>query len=296
MKQQDKKPQNAVSKEVGYNPHLPKTSDATPSPMPMKLKDMHTLGKRLKFYREKAGLEQKEIARQIGFTPNAISNWENGRTRPDITIIPKLCEILHITLYELCGIDNPLNLFTTKEQQMIEDYRSLSQGHQFTIDKMLETLKAVEYAENCPNLTKLIRCEKQLAAGFDSGAEFDDEGEPIFLYTNPLIRKADYVFPVSGDSMEPEYHDGDLVLVQKYPGCPELRYGEVGAFIIGNCTYIKIYEDDGLHSFNEKYDTMTFNDDDSVYTIGRVLGILDPDDIASDADIEQFMAVHGGER
>ena len=140
------------------------------------------------------------------------------------------------------------------------------------------------------------RCEKQLAAGYDTGAEFDDTGEPMFLYSNPLIRRADYVFPVSGDSMEPEYHDGDLVLVQKYPGCPELRYGEVGAFIVGNCTYIKIFEEDGLHSFNEKYDTMRFSEDESVYTIGRVLGILDPAEIASEEDIERFMAVHGSDQ
>lgn len=296
MKQQDKKVKMTARKRVGYDPKLPKAPTAITSSKPMKLKDIHTIGKRLKYYREQAGLEQKDIAREIGFTPNAISNWENGRTRPDITIIPKLCEILHITLYELCGVDDPLNHYSAKEQQMIENYRTLSQGHQFTIDKMLETLKAVEYAENCPDLTELIRCEKQLAAGYDTGAEFDDTGEPMFLYSNPLIRRADYVFPVSDDSMEPEYHDGDLVLVQKYPGCPELRYGEVGAFIVGNCTYIKIFEEDGLHSFNEKYDTMRFSEDESVYTIGRVLGILDPAEIASEEDIERFMAVHGSDQ
>ena len=296
MKQQDKKIRMTVRKSVGYNPQLPKKEPTAAAPEPMKLNDIHTIGKRIKYFREKAGLEQKDIARQIGFTPNAISNWENGRTRPDITIVPTLCDILHITLYELCGVDNPMNHFSDKEQQMIEDYRGLSQGHQFAIDRMLEALKAVEYAENCPDLTELICCDKQLAAGFDCSAEFDDEGEPIFLYSSALIRQADYVFTVSGNSMEPEFHDGDRVLVQKYPGCPELQYGEVGAFIIGNNTYIKIYEKDGLHSYNEDYDTMTFGDDESVYMIGRVLGILDPEEIATEADITRFLAVHGSER
>ena len=41
---------------------------------PMKLNDIHNIGKRLKHYREKMGLEQKDIAGQIGFTPGAVSS------------------------------------------------------------------------------------------------------------------------------------------------------------------------------------------------------------------------------
>ena len=298
MKQQDKKNPTVGHRGVVYNPKLPRQNSpqtGSTAADPIKIKDMHSVGKRIKYYREHLGLEQKDIARQLGFTPNAVSNWENGRTRPDFSIVPKLCEILHITLYDLYGIDNPLNQYTAKEQQIVNDYRSLSKGHQFTVDNLISTLQAVEYAENCRDISELIECDKRLAAGFDTGLEFDDEGTPIYLYTSDLIRKADYVFTVSGDSMEPEYHDGDMVLVQRYPGCPALRYGEVGAFIIGNETYIKIYEEDGLHSFNESYDTMRFTDADSVYLIGRVLGILDPEDIASDEDVERYFAVHGNE-
>ena len=92
--------------------------------------------------------------------------------------------------------------------------------------------------------------------------------------------------------MEPEYHDGDLVLVEKYPGCPELQYGEVGAFMIGNSIYIKIYEEEGLVSFNENYDTMTFTEYDNVTLIGRVLGILEPTSVACKKDAERYEAIH----
>ena len=43
--------------------------------------------------------------------------------------------------------------------------------------------------------------------------------------------------------------------------------------------YIKVLEEDGLHSYNENYDTMTFSEDENVYLIGRVLGILEPESI-----------------
>lgn len=292
MKQQNKKPNITVSK--GGKSEMPAKSNIS---NPVKLKDAHAVGKRIKYYRERQGLEQKDVAREVGITANAVSNWENGRTRPDFSVVPKLCDILQITLYELYGIDNPLNTYTAKEQTMIQDYRGLNHGHQLTVDNLIGSLKTAEFVGNCPEVICLTFCDKGLSAGFDCGAEFEDEGEPIYLYphTNTAIRQADLVFAVNGDSMEPEYHDGDMVLVERYPGCPELQYGEVGAFMIGNSTYIKVLEEDGLHSLNENYETMTFSDDENVYLIGRVLGILEPESIASERDADRYIAMHAAD-
>ena len=284
MKHEDKKPNISLSKSD-------KKSNIT---NPVHLKDAHAVGKRIKYYRERLGLEQKAVASEVGITPNAVSNWESGRTRPDFSVVPRLCELLGISLYELYGIDSPLNIYTEKEQSMIEDYRSMTLGHQLAIDNMISSLKVAEYTGSIPEVIKLTFCDKGLAAGFDSGAEFDDEGEPIYLYpnTNTAIRQADLVFAVNGDSMEPEYHDGDMVLVEKYPGCPELKYGEVGAFMVGNNTYIKVLEEDGLHSLNKKYAPMHFNNEDNVYLIGRVLGIIGPESIASQTDAANYESIH----
>ena len=260
------------------------------------LRDIHAVGKRIRFYRERKKLEQKDIAGRLGITPNAVSNWENGRTRPDLSVLPQLCGILGITLYELYGLEAPDAGYTEKELQLLADYRALSGGHQLAVDRLIESLNAAEQAAKCPDITVLTLCSKQLAAGFDGGAEFDDAGEPVYLYTSALTRQADLVFPVSGNSMEPQYHDGDLVMVQRYPGCPALQYGETGAFIIGNSTYIKVYEKDGLHSLNKRYKTMTFSEDDSVYLIGRVLGILDPDtDFAQPEEIQMYQQLRAAE-
>ena len=49
------------------------------------------LCERIRFFREKSGLEQKALAKQIGVSSNAVSNWENGRGRPDINLLPDIC-------------------------------------------------------------------------------------------------------------------------------------------------------------------------------------------------------------
>ena len=92
--------------------------------------------------------------------------------------------------------------------------------------------------------------------------------------------------------MVPDFHSGQDVLVQRIPNGPDLQYGEIGAFIVGNETYIKEFQEDGLHSLNPDYKPMHFDKSESVYLIGRVLGILDKTSYAKPEDIAQYEAVH----
>lgn len=251
---------------------------------------------RIRYYRELMGMEQKELARLLGITGNSISNWEKGRSRPDINLIPRICEILHATLYELYGMEDPTITLTAREQMHIDTYRQLTKGHQYAADRLADTLLNVQIAETCPDISQLLFFERSLAAGIGDPTEFDDEGTPIFLYTDQINTRADCVFSVNGDSMEPEYHNGDLVLVERIPDAPDLTEGETGAFIVGNETYIKNFGSDGLHSLNPKYAVMKFSDEEAVYLIGRVLGLLDPSAIADQRDVEKYMAIHGDEQ
>ena len=41
---------------------------------------------------------------------------------------------------------------------------------------------------------------------------------------------------------------------------------------------------------------MKFSDEEPVYLIGRVLGLLDPSAIADQRDVEKYMAIHGDEQ
>ena len=226
-----------------------------------KVIDMHTgkplereskpvICERIRHYRTALGMEQKVLAGMVGVTANAVSNWESGRFRPDVNLLPDICNALRITLYQLYGLDDPSIRYTASEELFMEDYRQLTPGHRLAVRTLTGTLLQVQSAERCRRIQKLMFFERQLAAGIGDPSEFDDEGIPIYVYASSLTEKADCVFTVNGDSMEPDYADGSMVLVQRITDTGDLEAGDIGAFMIENELYIKEYQLDGLHSHN----------------------------------------------
>lgn len=51
--------------------------------------------------RKKTGISQKELSDALGVTQGAVSQWENGTTRPDIDLLPKIAALLNCTVDEL---------------------------------------------------------------------------------------------------------------------------------------------------------------------------------------------------
>ena len=46
---------------------------------------------RIHYYRNQMGTEQKPLADLVGVTANSVSNWKNGRSRPDVNLLPGIC-------------------------------------------------------------------------------------------------------------------------------------------------------------------------------------------------------------
>ena len=253
---------------------------------------MPLICERIRHYRSARAIEQKAFAAQLGLSANTVSNWERGRARPDLNLLPAICKALGVTLYELYGETPPDALLSRREHRLVEGYRALSLGNQYAIDKAVETLRFVQTAAGVPDIRQLLRFERSLAAGAADPTEFEQEAEPFYLYVSPAVSRADYVFRVNGDSMEPDYHSGELVLVEKLRGGASLHYGEIGAFIVGNETYIKRYEADGLHSLNRKYGVLRFDEEQAVYLIGRIVGVVSQADIPAKEEVEAYLTLH----
>ena len=60
-----------------------------------------TLGKRIATFRKEKGITQEELAQMLDISGQAVSKWENDLTCPDINTLPKLAQILGVTVDEL---------------------------------------------------------------------------------------------------------------------------------------------------------------------------------------------------
>lgn len=90
----------------------------------------------------------------------------------------------------------------------------------------------------------------------------------------PVDVDADFVIPIKGDSMEPDYQDGDLVFIQT---SVDLNNGVIGVFNYNGDAYIKqlvIDEDQAyLHSLNPEYKDMPITPETNFRIIGEVMDI-----------------------
>ena len=59
------------------------------------------IGKFIAENRKSKKITQSELAEKLGVTDRAISNWENGKNMPDLSLFKPLCDILAITINEL---------------------------------------------------------------------------------------------------------------------------------------------------------------------------------------------------
>jgi len=67
--------------------------------------DIMEIGKRIREYRKIYNLSQEQLADKIFVSRQTVSNWENGKTYPDIQIIVSLSILFNVSLDELIRED-----------------------------------------------------------------------------------------------------------------------------------------------------------------------------------------------
>lgn len=86
-----------------------------------------------------------------------------------------------------------------------------------------------------------------------------------------LTLEANFALRVSGDSMEPVFHNSDIVLIASQPS---VEIGEIGIFILNGAGFIKKFGGDRLISLNPDYDDIPLHEYDSIYCRGKVIGTV----------------------
>lgn len=90
-------------------------------------------------------MQQKEVADFMGVRGSTISNWENGRSQPDIDEFIKLCSIYDVNYTDFLtkaygDITFQENIYTPEEVAHLQKYRALDDNGRAAVDSVLNTL------------------------------------------------------------------------------------------------------------------------------------------------------------
>ena len=241
---------------------------------------MNILGNSIKEVRKSKKLTQKKLAELTGFKQNTISNHENGNRQLDEKDIRIYAQALEVSPQYLFDLAKPSSIEITPTTSPIQSiYDQLApprQGKVLTYaerqlkEQNEEETKINEVSEKVVQLYGYDYYDHAASAG--TGQYLNDvRVERIEL---PVDVDADFVIPIKGDSMEPDYHDGDLVFIQT---SVDLNDGVIGVFNYNGEAYIKQLvidtEQAYLHSLNPEYKDMPITPETDFRIIGEVVDL-----------------------
>ena len=220
---------------------------------------------KLKARRKELKMTQKDIADQLGISYQAYSAWERGVKEPSKEKVQRLEKLLKVpkgyfTEIEIVRLYNTLS--NKGKNQVVEYTRNLVQKE--------KTQQVISVSENLYE----YHVYEKMSAGIGASV-YDDTDYDIVYYDEELAH--DFASWVSGDSMEPKYHNGSVALIRE----TGFDYdGAVYAVVCNNQTYIKrvFRKEEGLRlvSINPKYDDIFITYDEDPRVVGIIVGNFMP--------------------
>lgn len=218
---------------------------------------------KLREIRKAADMTMKELGAKVGVTESAIGLYETGKREPNYEMLLRLSEALGCQVSDIMG-------HTT--QQAVERISEIDIKYN-ALDphgkKIVKTILDMEYARcigaKPKPVTKVIPLFSQsfAAGGNDSFAE--DAWED---YEVPEDTKADFAIRVSGDSMEPELHDGEIYLCKRrYP-----EIGEICVAMVNGGFYVKQFITDGHNIYLRSVNRARKDNDIDIMESGQYTG------------------------
>lgn len=220
---------------------------------------------KLKARRKELKLTQKEIADQLGISYQAYSAWERGVKAPSKEKVSQLEQILSV----------PKGYFT--EIEIVRLYNTLSSKGKDQVVAYARELVQKERSQKVMSISKKLyeyHVYEKMSAGIGASV-YDDRNYDTVYFDEELAH--DFASWVSGDSMEPKYHNGSVALIRE----TGFDYdGAVYAVVCNNQTYIKrVYrEESGLRlvSINPKYKDIFISYDEDPRVVGIIVGNFVP--------------------
>ena len=230
------------------------------------------IGTKLCAIRKKRGVSQRQMAellskRGIKVTNQAVSKWESGASLPNAVQFLIICDILEIT--DISGI------FLGRSSELLEGVNE--EGRQRIAEYAgLIRDSGLYDAPNAPaprgsRLRTLPVYELDNTVSGKSLLEMTDY--TLMEVGNEVPWTANFGVRITGASMEPDYHDGQIVWIKQQP---KLEHGDVGVFVYENKRYFKRLRDRvggmRLQSIDSNYPDVIISEPEKIITLGIAVG------------------------
>lgn len=246
---------------------------------------------RLVVARKALDISQKELAQKIDIKQGRLSLYETGKREPDVFTLGRLADALGVCADWLIGLtDNPHKsygktnnapLYTSEALKMAKQYDQLDSWGKSAVEALIhEELARCTASAPVPQEENLIELNfNELKASAGTGWDLMEESmTPWTVKLNDLTRKADFCLAVEGDSMEPKFQSGDLILIRQQPSVEE---GQFGLYTLDGRGYVKQQGCGKLHSLNPAYPDIFPGEYTDIECKGLVLGKLEPEWVVS---------------
>ena len=250
-----------------------------------------SFSERVKRIKKEKGINNDALSAASGIPLGTLTKLLSGATEePKLSSAIALAGALGCSLeYLATGKDEPLRL-TDAETLHIEKYRALDVHGLRVCDFILEEeyarstaqsrnvrveipetiFRANATAKEKVKMLKIPLFTDRVSAGGGMHLESED-AKDISVVENEKTKRADFALRVSGNSMEPRYHDGDILLVEET--C-DIAVGDLGIFICDGEGYFKQFGGDCLISLNDEYAPIPLDTFGSFTCKGSVIGSL----------------------
>ncbi|RGM54114.1 XRE family transcriptional regulator [Streptococcus vestibularis] len=238
-------------------------------------KRMQIIAENITHFRNQRGITQKELAKEVGITASTMTDYMKLRSAPSFGVIQKLADYFGVkksdidTTFKEEATDPFLDASDSLTKQITDKVMQLNTNNKKIVLRMSEDLlneqrkeetKINEVSEVISLYQVEVVSETAAACGFNYGFGYEDTDiETIEVDEQPPHH--DIATKVSGDSMQPDYQDGDILyLVDK--GLTTYN-GDLAVIAYGDRSYFKkIYTENGrlrLVSLNDKYEDIVLD-------------------------------------
>ena len=232
----------------------------------MKVENKEIFANNLSFYMEQKGVDRNTLCADLDLKYTTVRDWLKGITYPRIGKIELLANYFNINKSDL--IENKISTAQPSDsllEEITNTARKLNTENKKIVLRTSEDLLKEQKNEEETKINEVsevlslyqveVVSETAAASGFNYGFGYDDtDRETIEVDEQPP--RHDIATKVSGDSMQPDYQDGDILyLVDK--GLTTYN-GDLAVIAYGDRSYFKkIYTENGrlrLVSLNDKYE------------------------------------------